>query len=126
MNYLANPQLKKLGCLLMIVSGFAGVELITCVAPANTNTVAANPAKQEVKGFHAEVSVEIQRAPNSRIHLNAGRALLTDFVGRAADALRSNQIEALTLTSEDFDEDGVKDRKSTRLNSSHGYMSYAV
>jgi uncharacterized repeat protein (TIGR01451 family) len=109
MNYQPNPYLKKLYCLLMIVCGLAGVELITRVAPVNTSTIAANPAKQEVKGFHAEVSVQIQRAPNSRIHLNAGRALLTEFVGRAADAMRSNQTEALTLTSEDYDDDGVKD-----------------
>src|SRR2546422_7574443 len=36
---------------------------------------------------------------------------------------------ARTLTARgwrDHDGDGIRDRKSTRLNSSHGYISYAV
>src|SRR2546429_4508065 len=35
-------------------------------------------------------------------------------------------LPEIDLDDVDFREGGVKDRKSTRLNSSHGYISYAV
>src|SRR5687768_17856892 len=45
-----------------------------------------------------------------------------------AERLRAAQARAMSVALDDADREGLsgEDRKSTRLNSSHGYISYAV
>src|SRR2546429_9278775 len=45
---------------------------------------------------------------------------------RAADAARAHQHDAVVAAQAQDVADAGGDRKSTRLNSSHGYISYAV
>src|SRR5687768_17739836 len=54
-------------------------------------------------------------------------ALELFLLGRAGDQLLTHivaHLEAKTII--DLEDPGGRDRKSTRLNSSHGYISYAV
>src|SRR2546430_17200691 len=53
------------------------------------------------------------------------------FVGGSGIPIHPSDLEVVSLRREDFHGDGVtlaclKDRKSTRLNSSHSQISYAV
>src|SRR2546429_6094070 len=71
-------------------------------------------------------------APLVRVSLPDGDVALADLDAGAAkrrDHLRVSRIVALVRAEvEDahFARMGLEDRKSTRLNSSHGYISYAV
>src|SRR3990172_1270759 len=71
--------------------------------------------------------------PGARLENDPGSAAPGfDAVHEALDALRPDDREILTLSAwDDLDNDEIavvlditQDRKSTRLNSSHGYISY--
>jgi uncharacterized repeat protein (TIGR01451 family) len=113
MNRLINPHLRIYFCLLALISCFLSAAIIFRLAPTGyTSEASANLSKQKINGYSTDISVQLQAANKARINLIAGRALLTNYMGRSAsatEALRNNQAEALALTSEDFDEDGVKD-----------------
>src|SRR5687768_17789960 len=56
-----------------------------------------------------------EKAPGSKPFRSVKRQCSSDVVGRGSASYRSTRRPLLTI-----------DRKSTRLNSSHGYISYAV
>src|SRR2546422_1583921 len=59
-----------------------------------------------------------------RSHLRAAEEAFASVANEFDRQLGRDRCEAVTL---DFDSTSVeRDRKSTRLNSSHGYISYAV
>src|SRR2546422_6990762 len=64
------------------------------------------------------------------IVLRRGRVVALDTVGwadlEAHLPMRSNTIFRIASMTKAITSVGVIDRKSTRLNSSHGYISYAV
>src|SRR5687768_7436127 len=49
-----------------------------------------------------------------------------DRINMSADSLRPERIAAIARRNLGFEPIAAADRKSTRLNSSHGYISYAV
>src|SRR2546422_1986774 len=63
------------------------------------------------------------RSPTWRKSDRKGRP---DAAGFRQDAHESNNIRARRLSSKRILRLQTEDRKSTRLNSSHGYISYAV
>src|SRR2546422_5598006 len=63
----------------------------------------------------ADVQVHIAEKVVDRV----GREVRESFVDQARDGLRQSPVLNAFFS-------GRKDRKSTRLNSSHGYISYAV
>src|SRR2546429_5662810 len=73
----------------------------------------------------------IRRPPRSTLFpyttLFRSQLLIADQVDIVADGriMRDTVLEFRAVAAEDFTQQ-VEDRKSTRLNSSHGYISYAV
>src|SRR2546429_1055551 len=63
----------------------------------------------------------IRRPPRSTLF-----PYTTLFRSLGAAELRTLDVENQGLPREILARDGERDRKSTRLNSSHGYISYAV
>jgi uncharacterized repeat protein (TIGR01451 family) len=113
MNRLINPHLRIFFCLLALASCLLSAAMISRIAhTAYMTEVSANLSKQKIIGYSTDISVQLKATNKAPVNLHAGRALLTNYMGRSAaatEALRNNQVEALALTSEDFDEDGVKD-----------------
>src|SRR5256884_5585133 len=71
----------------------------------------------EVAASHAEI-IALQG-----IHMEGGATLAQN---QARDESAVFQREIIKLENGVFLQEGQRDRKSTRLNSSHGYISYAV
>src|SRR2546429_8438415 len=80
------------------------------------------------------ITVHHEHCPNVRALMrNPERFTKVEWEGDGSASLRVElQVDAWDRTrlledlSRTFAESGIKDRKSTRLNSSHGYISYAV
>src|SRR3712207_7363186 len=69
--------------------------------------------------------------PYTTLFRSAGTGKTTELVARmvhtlAAGRARINEIVAVTFTEKAAGELKLRDRKSTRLNSSHANISYAV
>jgi uncharacterized repeat protein (TIGR01451 family) len=111
MKRFTNPHLKMWFCLLTLAAGLLAVAAFSRSLPTFRSEASSGPAKQQMNGYSKDISVQLETANNPHVNLNVGRALLTDYVGSTAatEALRENQVEALALASEDFDEDGIKD-----------------
>src|SRR3712207_8813588 len=67
-----------------------------------------------------------------KVQDKSGREALQNFIGGNGDVLLSYEYEAITANKNGekleyvIPDDTIKDRKSTRLNSSHANISYAV
>src|SRR2546422_5217448 len=88
-----------------LIAILAGALLLTVTVPARPGRAQENP-RNECKGIHAQLEREHAR-------LKAELARMTAELKRLRDAVRPVQLVEI-------------DRKSRRLNSSHGYISYAV
>src|SRR2546422_2878733 len=75
----------------------------------------------------------IRRPPRSTLfpyttlfRSSAGVVTVLDLHHRGTDAPEERLVGARDIGVDHRDEPNISDRKSTRLNSSHGYISYAV
>src|SRR2546422_4326415 len=71
--------------------------------------------------------LELERVVFVHLHvLDEGGSPVADRLPVECVLLRSSAMDPNVLLRVVQDDVGVRDRKSTRLNSSHGYISYAV
>ena len=74
-------------------------------------TLAADPQNSVTRIGAPQVTVQAAKSGTPFINLRDGQNLNTKYIGDSlfADAMRANQVQPLTLTSGDFDEDGMPD-----------------
>src|SRR5687768_17684321 len=66
------------------------------------------------------------RSPRTRVSLNSSKPLEVSSLTRTAHGHKARAVPSFFNDLEGIRVPTYADRKSTRLNSSHGYISYAV
>src|SRR3712207_7808680 len=68
----------------------------------------------------------VARAHDAPLDRLSGAILLADHLGELADSLIGHFVDQARRAGASWSQIGQRDRKSTRLNSSHANISYAV
>src|SRR3989442_8582724 len=100
--------------------------LVRALAKAKRNsTHHAKPQPANLARLSETVSIHSAGRGNPTINLSDGHDLLTSYVGpdELRQALEENRAEPLSLSSADFDEDGVPDLISGYAYNGHGIMT---